>query len=192
MSDIDTDGGGGETIEFDYVEGGQGPGITELPAGSAADPDTTAAAAAAAEPAILWDQETVEQFLRGTGEGIHMLAGVGEQDWKMTERDLARIAPPLTRIANRYEPVLKLAPVADPLLVAHGFALYGWRSALERQRAIRDAQIQQRQRDGYDVVGHDPDLEQPEADTESEEPDIDVEGGAAYFPDSPRARSTST
>ena len=124
--------------ELDYVEGA-GPGIPEL---SGAPPGGVPPSPPGLEHPDLerpkWDQETIEQFLRGTGAGIHMLAGVSERDWLMTEKDLERIGPPLTRICNRYEPVLKLAPVADPLLVAHGFGLYGWRSALERQRALRD------------------------------------------------------
>lgn len=125
--------------ELDYVEGA-GPGIPEL-TGPGAAPGGAPPAPGPEHPDLerpKWDQETIEQFLRGTGAGIHMLAGVSERDWLMTEKDLERIGPPLTRICNRYEPVLRLAPVADPLLVAHGFGLYGWRSALERQRAMRD------------------------------------------------------
>jgi hypothetical protein len=179
----------GETVEFDYVEG-QGPGVAELPPTPPADPDPAVAAGA---PPVVWDQQTVEQFLRGTGEGIHMLAGVAERDWQMTEKDLERIAPPLTRIANRYEAVLQLAPVADPLLVAHGMTLYAWRSTLERKRAVRDAQEELRRRDGYDVVDHDADIGQEEQPVDVEEGLAEApEDAASYFPDSPRARSTST
>lgn len=168
----------GQTVELEYVEQA-GPGIPELPPG----PPPAAAVDPPIEPQILWEQEQIETFLKGTGEGLHMLAGVAEHDWRMTQKDLERIAPPLTRIANRYEPVLKLAPVADPLLVAHGFALYGWRSALERQRALRDQREQVLQRDGYDVVGQ----EQPDVEIDEEELG---QAGPAYFPDSPRSTST--
>jgi hypothetical protein len=88
--------------------------------------------------------------------------------------------------------VLQLAPVADPLVVAHGMTLYAWRSTLERKRALRDAEQERRQRDGYDVAGEGP--VEDELD-ESPEEELEVpaaEGGSAYFPDSPRARSTST
>jgi len=121
--------------EIDYLEEA-GPGIAELPEAPEVAPASEELAAPAALPG--WDQKTIETFLQGTGAGIHMLAGRAERDWMMTEKDLERIAPPLTRICNRYEPTLRLSPLADPLLVAHGFALYGWRSALEAKRAERD------------------------------------------------------
>lgn len=128
------------TIEIDYVEDAGGPGILDL--GEAPPPPRGGELAETTQPQIYpgWDQDAIEQFLRGTGAGIHMLAGRAEKDWLMTEKDLERIAPPLTRICNRYEVTLRLSPIADPLLVAHGFALYGWRSALEAKRAQFDAE----------------------------------------------------
>src|SRR5438552_7326064 len=120
MNDVD---------EIDYLED-SGPGIPDLPQTPApALPPGAEPAPAAGPPG--WEQDTIETFLQGTGAGIHMLIGQTERDWLMTEADLKRIAPPLTRICNRWEPALRLSPAADPLLVAHGFALYGWRSALE-------------------------------------------------------------
>lgn len=95
-----------------------------------------------------WELEQVQELLKGAGAGIHLLIGAGENDWKMTEADLERIGKPLTRIVNRWEPALKLSPVADPLLVAKGFAIYGWRSALEQKRAQRD-QAEQGAGPGY-------------------------------------------
>jgi hypothetical protein len=129
-------------IEVDYLEE-RGPGIAELPTGQdgmvllGGDPAEEEQQAPPVYPG--WEQETVEQFLMGFGAGTHMLIGAAEKDWLMTKRDLARIAPPLTRIMNRWEPAVRMSPYADPLLVAHGFALYGWRSGLERNRALRDA-----------------------------------------------------
>lgn len=126
--------------EIDYLEEAHGPGITEIPAelelGAAPEEDRP-------EPEVLppgWDQATIEKFLEGAGAGIHMVAGKGERDWLMTEQDLRRIGEPLTRICNRYEAVINLSGFADPLLVAHGLALYGWRSTLEAKRAQRDAE----------------------------------------------------
>lgn len=134
------------TVEIDYLEEG-GPGIPELAEGPPA-PDVPVGEDG---PPLLpgWEQETIETFLQGTGAGVHMLIGQTERDWLMTKKDLERIAPPLTRIANRWEPALRLSPIADPLLVAHGFALYGWRSALEAKRAQRDAEEEQLQGPGY-------------------------------------------
>jgi len=144
--------------ELDYTEG-TGPGIPDLsqppPRASGAPPPREPPAPSEQERqqelAALpgWEQGTVEQFLKGTGAGVHMLVGVADSDWLLTEKDLERIAPPLTRILNRYEPAVRVSPYADPLLVAHGFGLYGWRSALERQRALRDARREAEAGDGY-------------------------------------------
>jgi hypothetical protein len=164
--------------EIDYVEG-PGPGIPELPAGPIVEPIDDAEQAAP-EQLPGWEVETVEQFLRGAGAGLHMLAGVAERDWMMTQADLERIAAPLTRIANRYEPVLRLSPMADPLLVAHGFALYGWRSALERKRALRDLQDELAAGDGYEPVDSAPPAESAASSAE----DLRSE---SYFPQSPKA-----
>jgi hypothetical protein len=122
--------------EVDYVEG-PGPGIADL----SQEPDeqpTQEIAQVELEPAPRWEQETIEQLLLGTGSGLHYMVGVGERDWSMTQTDLKRIAPPLTRICNRYEGIMRYAPMADPLLVAHGVVLYAWRSELERQRVLKD------------------------------------------------------
>jgi hypothetical protein len=144
-------------VELDYTEG-RGPGIPDLsqpPRGSGAPPPREPPEPSAEERQLElaafpgWEQGTVEQFLKGTGAGIHMLVGVSERDWLMTEKDLERIGAPLTRILNRYEPAVRLSPYADPLLVAHGFGIYGWRSALERQRALRDAKREAEAGDGY-------------------------------------------
>jgi hypothetical protein len=137
-----------EVEEISYLELEGGPGVLELPEGPPPAPEGEAPEPIAVLPG--WEQSQIEAFLKGTGAGIHMLAGKGERDWLMTEEDLERIAPPLTRICNRYEPTLRLSPIADPLLVAHGFALYGWRSALEARRAQRDAEQAREEQSGYE------------------------------------------
>jgi hypothetical protein len=156
--------------DLEYLED-HGPGIPELPEG-APSPD---GAAGVVEPPQFpgWEQDTIEQFLRGTGAGIHMLIGAAESDWKMTRADLDRIAPPLTRIANRWEPALRLSPLADPFLVAHGFALYGWRSALERQRALRDREESPAPRYEHGEEEHEPIQQTEEEELPTHEP---------YFP----------
>jgi hypothetical protein len=156
--------------EIDYVEH-HGPGIPQLPAG---DPlEEQQLLDGAGEPLSGypgWEQESVEQFLSGTGHGLHLLIGAGEKDWLMTRTDLDRIAPPLTRILNRYEPSLRASVYADPLLVTHGVALYAWRSTLQRQAALR--QRAQERRDGYVDV----DIEAAAAGSEAQ-PGDDDDGG---------------
>lgn len=79
----------------------------------------------------------VRAVLFNVGDGVHAVAGVGEYDWVMTQRDLDRIAPPLTRILNRYDTTRAIAAYSDELAVALGVGLYGWRSALERVAVLR-------------------------------------------------------
>jgi hypothetical protein len=176
------------TREIDYVEEA-GPGVLDL--SEAPTEEHVPAADVVMEPPQLWEQETIETFLRGLGVGLHMIAGAGEKDWLMTQADLERIAPPLTRISNRYEPVLRLSPYADPLLVAHGFALYGWRSTLERKRALRDAQENAERSAGYEPVESSSGGTQAmSAERNGAVEDLvleDLEDGGLVFPESPRA-----
>lgn len=126
--------------ELEYTEGA-GPGIPDLPEMSAED----AAAAEAGQEVLApehpgWELEHMELLLNGIGEGLHLLWGVGDEDWKMTRRDLERMAPPMQRIANRYEPTLRASAYADPIMLGYGGTLYVWRSVLQRARLLRDQQ----------------------------------------------------
>jgi hypothetical protein len=126
------------TLEaIDYTEGG-GPGVLELPS-------EIPGVNQEQEPEVLgpgdypgWEQEHFETVLLGIGSGVHMLIGQGETDFLMTQEDLRRIAPPMCRIANRWEPALRASVYADPILVGYGLTVWAWRGALERARAIRD------------------------------------------------------
>jgi hypothetical protein len=82
-------------------------------------------------------EEQVTSLLGNIGDGVHAVAGVGELDWVMTEADLARIGPPLTRIVNRHPELAALAAHSDEAAVAIGAGLYTWRSLLERQAVLR-------------------------------------------------------
>ncbi len=176
--------------DIDYVEEA-GPGIPErpeLPPATVAGEQAAAAAAGAAEyPG--WQQETIEQFLLGTGEGVHFLIGQAERDWQMTKKDLERIAPPLTRICNRWEPALRLSPAADPLLLAHGFALYAWRSVLEAERAKRDREAEEDS--GLPQASYQPSPGPEPPAPAGEQETAEMEAVAPYFPESPRARSAT-
>lgn len=127
----------GEITGLDYVEDA-GPGFTELPAA----PPPVAELPSAEPPAYPgWTIDQIELFLRGTGAGIHQLVGRADRDWLMVTEDLERMAPPLHRICNRWEPALRISPAADPIMFAYGSTLYAWRSLLEARRAGRDAEL---------------------------------------------------
>lgn len=87
--------------------------------------------------AELWEEAQVRDWLTNVGAVAHAGFGVGEHDWEFTKADLARIAPPATRILNRYQPTRVVAAYSDPAAVAIGFGLYGWRSTLERTAVLK-------------------------------------------------------
>lgn len=86
-----------------------------------------------------WEQEQVSDWLKNTGALMHAGFGVGEHDWEMTRADLERIAPPATRILNRYQFTKAIAAYSDPAAVAIGTGLWGWRSTLERIAVLQAA-----------------------------------------------------
>lgn len=85
-----------------------------------------------------WEEDSVRSILTAKGAAIHALAGVAEEDWLYTEADLAAIAPPLTRILNRYPVTQAAAGAGDELAVVIAFGGYGMRSWAER-KAMLDA-----------------------------------------------------
>lgn len=89
-------------------------------------------------PPIEWEQDTVETLLRLQGRALHAGVGVAEADWLHTDLDLAAIAPPLTRICNRYEPIQALAKHADPLVLLLALGGYSVRSLEERAAVLRE------------------------------------------------------
>lgn len=89
---------------------------------------------------VKWEEEQIRGWLLNVGGVGHQAFGIAEHDWEMTEQDLERIAPPLTRIANRYDVSRAAAAYSDPAAVAIGFGMYGWRSAVERVQAKRAAE----------------------------------------------------
>lgn len=122
-----------ETEEFEYIE--------REPAAAAASP-AAGEEVALAEPMLApeekWIEEGVREHLKMVGSIGHELVGKAESDWVMTERDLERIAPPLTRILNRYEPTARLSAASDPLLLGYGTTMYAYRSMLQRRAALAE------------------------------------------------------
>jgi hypothetical protein len=90
----------------------------------------------AAEMLEQWEEEVIKSLLGVQGRVLHAAIGVSEQDWVHTDVDLAAIAPPLTRICNRYEPVRRYARHADPVTLLTGLAAYATRSLLERRDVL--------------------------------------------------------
>lgn len=120
------------TQEFDYVEQEPPPQQAALPPG---DEEVVLGEPVVATEAK-WEEEAVSEHLKMVGSGIHELWGKAEKDWEMTQRDLERIAPPLTRILNRYEPTARLAVASDPLLLGYGMTMYSYRSILQARAAV--------------------------------------------------------
>lgn len=110
-------------------------------AGPAFDPSSAQAPEPQAELHALpelegWEQDVVEGLLTAQGSAAHALAGIGEQDWVYTEHDLAAIAPPLTRILNRYPATRAAAGTGDELAVMIGLGGYVTRSYVERRSVL--------------------------------------------------------
>ena len=84
-----------------------------------------------------WEEEVIASLLGVKGRLLHAAAGVSEEDWLYTDLDLQAIAPPLTRICNRYEPVRRYARFADPITLLTAFSAYATRSLLERSEELR-------------------------------------------------------
>ena len=86
---------------------------------------------------LSWDRQTVEGLLIAKGAALHAIVGVGEQDWVYTQEELRAIAPPLTRILNRYPVTAAAAGAGDELALILGLAGYAKRSYDERAAVLR-------------------------------------------------------
>jgi hypothetical protein len=133
-----SDSSGRSSAASDPFAGDAGPGFTP---GTTGEPG-----AEPGEPGGLpgWPEDVAEEQVRSilltAGDALHALAGVGELDWRFTPKDQDRLAPPMTRIVNRYETARALAGHSDELAVAFGMGLYGWRSMLERRAVLQAIQ----------------------------------------------------
>ncbi len=132
-------GAGSSTSDSPYAAG-PGPGFDAgapppTPPEPAEEPGADAGAFA-----LGWEEKQVQDWLLNAGDLAHAAFGVSERDWQMSQADLERIGPPLTRILNRFEPSRAVAAYSDPAAVAMGFGMYGWRSALERTQTLRARQ----------------------------------------------------
>jgi hypothetical protein len=113
-----------------------GPAFNPEAAGAEMPPPPPAAERAV-EMLEEWEEAVIGSLLGVKGRMLHATAGVSDQDWVYTDLDLQAIVPPLTRIFNRYEPIRKYAPYADPLTLFTAFSAYVTRSALERREELQ-------------------------------------------------------
>ena len=175
-----------------YVES-RGPGVTELPTVEPGDRPPIAGEVLEAEHPG-WDREQIDLVLKGIGEGLHQLWGNGEDDFQMTKVDLERMGAPLHRMANRYEPLVRLSDYADPVMFTYGATMYAWRNALKRHRAILDERAGRTPRGaGYERGPAEPDVDAGELDDVDEQLDEQPERPSTngqlrsrtVFPDAP-------
>jgi hypothetical protein len=115
--------------------GDPGPAFDERAAAAAPAPEPVGEPL----PLLVWEEDSVRGVLTAQGAVLHMAAGKGETDWQYLEGELDTIAPPLTRILNRYPQTQALAAGGDALAAAIGFGAYGVRSVLERRAALEAA-----------------------------------------------------
>ena len=86
-----------------------------------------------------WQEETIKSLLVTQGNVTHMVFNAGPEDtdtWKHTQDDLRAIAPPLTRILNRYDASRAAAAAGDEIALIAGLAAYGGRNYTKRRRLI--------------------------------------------------------
>jgi hypothetical protein len=114
-----------------------GPAFDPKRAPAAPDVDALDENAAGEEQ---WDEERIREFLVLQGETTHWLLQVSDQDedtWLHTDRDLRAIAPPLTRILNRYDVTRAAAAAGDEILLVSAVSRYGLRNYSKRRRYLR-------------------------------------------------------
>jgi hypothetical protein len=103
---------------------------------------------------VQWDPAVVKSMLQAQGSALHAVAGKAEQDWIYTKDELSAIAPPLTRILNRYDATRVAAATGDELALILGLTGHTMRSLQERKtvldaiKAAEEAAEQQAERFG--------------------------------------------
>lgn len=96
-------------------------------------------AAAELEALEGWREDTVRSLLVTQGNVTHALLKVGPEDtetWKQTEEDLNAIAPPMTRLLNRYDVTRAAAAAGDEIALGAALAAYGARNYTRRRRLL--------------------------------------------------------
>jgi hypothetical protein len=86
-----------------------------------------------------WQEAQIKELLTTQGSATNYLLRITDDDetWKHTKEDLAAIAPPLTRILNRYDVTRAAAAAGDELALVVAVSNYGIRNYTQRSRLIR-------------------------------------------------------
>jgi len=84
----------------------------------------------------LWEEDTVRSILRAEGAAVHTLVGVTDDDWVWLEHELDAIAPPLTRILNRYPATRAAAGAGDEAAVVIALGGHATRSYIARKAEL--------------------------------------------------------
>lgn len=125
----------------DSGKGSDGFGVTDP--GPEFDPDDIPPEAPPPpgdEPAVdlEWREDQVRAILTAQGGMTHALLGgearIGPEAWLHTQADLAAIAPPLTRILNRFPATQAAAAGGDFFALGIGAFGYGTRSTLQMRQ----------------------------------------------------------
>lgn len=85
---------------------------------------------------VEWDPAAVKSMLQAQGAAVHAVAGKAEEDWAYTSQELSAIAPPLTRILNRYDATRVAAATGDEFALLLGLTGHTMRSLQERKAAL--------------------------------------------------------
>lgn len=143
-ADSSTDRPAAEPFEF---VGDAGPGFDPEAGAQAGDELRAEQDALAGQVVELPEvrEEQVRAVLRNVTDGVHALVGVGENDWRATQSDMDRIAPPATSIVNRYRTTRAIAQKSDEAALIIGLGLYSWRSMLERQAALALRELEEQE-----------------------------------------------
>jgi hypothetical protein len=122
------------------------------------------------EPAELleWTPERAGAIVRAGGFVLHTADGMsrepeGGELWRATEADVDAIAPPLSRILNRYAPARRLAGVTDEFELAVGVMAYARENLAERGRIVTAKRKRDEIAEQADASGTWPEPEPPPA-----------------------------
>jgi hypothetical protein len=88
----------------------------------------------------VWEEDAVRANLIAQGAALHGLVAIdkGSTEWVYTTADLDAIAPPLTRLLNRYPVLAQLSRLGDYPALLVGFGGYAKRSLDERAVATAE------------------------------------------------------